>query len=119
MLIFLFNFLSTGIALASDLRLKRFPEEKTFLKRVKQLNRRDEMPQMNSNPFSIALSMISNTISISIDEVSNRVANAVAASAARMMFNSLKNPESLRTSQIGKELGFDGRARAEYQDNIR
>lgn len=79
------------------------------------------MPQMNSSPLSLGLSMISNTISLSIDEISNRIASAISGSILKLLMNDpVRSLEDLSRSRVGIELGLDGRTRAEYRSgNIR
>lgn len=79
------------------------------------------MPQMNSSPLSVGLSMISNTISLSIDEISNRIASLISGSILKLLMNDpVRSLEDLSRSRVGIELGLDGRTRAEYRSsNIR
>ncbi|PWY98318.1 hypothetical protein BCV70DRAFT_213051 [Testicularia cyperi] len=109
------------LALATDLRLVRFPEDKPFWKRVQELNAKGDQPQLSILPRSV-----SNTVALLLEEAGNQAAKA----AVRMMIATASDPNGIAAAfddpQLAERIRMNngagwgngnrsyGRARAEY-----
>ncbi|EPQ29850.1 uncharacterized protein PFL1_02523 [Pseudozyma flocculosa PF-1] len=106
------------LAVAADLRLVRFPEDKPFWKKVQDMNRKGDEPQLSILPRSVA-----STLSVLADDVAHKAAKA----ALRMIIASSMDPSGIAhafedgklAEQIRNHNGSgwgskQGRARAEY-----
>ena len=101
------------LSLATDLRLVRFPEEKPFWKKVKELNKKGDEPQLSLVPRSFSA-----TLSVLAEEVAQKAARA----ALRMMVATAADPSGIAQAFDDRDLAerlrastaSRGRARAEY-----
>ena len=106
------------LALATDLRLVRFPEDKPFWKKVQELNAKGDQPQLSLLPRAV-----SNTVAMMLEEAGERAARA----AVRMMIATAADPSGIAAAfddpQLAQKLRVNnglgagntrGRARAEY-----
>lgn len=106
------------LALATDLRLVRFPEDKPFWKKVQELNAKGDQPQLSLLPRAV-----SNTVAMMLQEAGERAARA----AVRMMIATAADPSGIAAAfddpQLAEKLRANnglgagrsrGRARAEY-----
>lgn len=106
------------LALATDLRLVRFPEDKPFWKKVQEMNAKGDQPQLSLLPRSV-----SNTIALMMHEAGEKAARA----AVRMMIATAADPSGIAAAfddpQLAEKLRANnglgagntrGRARAEY-----
>ena len=106
------------LALATDLRLVRFPEEKPFWKKVQELNAKGDQPQLSLLPRAVT-----NTVATMLEEAGERAARA----AVRMMIATAADPSGIAAAfddpQLAEKLRANnglgagntrGRARAEY-----
>ncbi|CDW94038.1 hypothetical protein [Sporisorium scitamineum] len=106
------------LALSTDLRLVRFPEEKPFWKKVQELNAKGDQPQLSLLPRALT-----NTVAMMLEEAGERAARA----AVRMMIATAADPSGIAAAfddpQLAEKLRANnglgagntrGRARAEY-----
>ncbi|SPO27713.1 related to Signal peptide peptidase [Ustilago trichophora] len=106
------------LALATDLRLVRFPEDKPFWKRVQEMNAKGDQPQLSLLPRAVT-----NTVAMMLEEAGERAARA----AVRMMIATAADPSGIAAAfddpQLAEKLRANnglgagntrGRARAEY-----
>lgn len=106
------------LALATDLRLVRFPEDKPFWKKVQELNAKGDEPQLSLLPRAV-----SNTVAMMLQEAGERAAKA----AVRMLIATAADPSGVAAAfddpQLAEKLRAShglgagnsrGRARAEY-----
>ncbi|TKY84631.1 hypothetical protein EX895_006533 [Sporisorium graminicola] len=106
------------LALSTDLRLVRFPEEKPFWKKVQELNAKGDLPQLFLLPRAVT-----STVAMMMEEAGERAARA----AVRLMIATAADPsgvaaafddpqlaQKLRTSNGLGAGNTRGRARAEY-----
>ncbi|SOV02382.1 related to Signal peptide peptidase [Ustilago sp. UG-2017a] len=106
------------LALATDLRVVRFPEDKPFWKKVQGMNAKGDEPQLSLLPRSV-----SNTIALMMHEAGEKAARA----AVRMMIATAADPSGIAAAfddpQLAEKLRANnglgagntrGRARAEY-----
>lgn len=106
------------LALATDLRLVRFPEDKPFWKKVQEMNAKGDQPQLSLLPR-----VVGNTLSMMAEEAGERAARA----AVRMMIATAADPSGIAAAfddpQLAQKLRANnglgagrgqGRARAEY-----
>lgn len=105
------------LALATDLRLVRFPEDKPFWKKVQEMNAKGDQPQLSLLPRAVT-----NTVAMMLEEAGERAARA----AVRMMIATAADPSGIAAAfddpQLAEKLrannglgaGTRGRAKAEY-----
>ncbi|CBQ73966.1 related to Signal peptide peptidase [Sporisorium reilianum SRZ2] len=106
------------LALSTDLRLVRFPEDKPFWKKVQELNAKGDQPQLSLLPRAVT-----NTVAMMLEEAGERAARA----AVRMMIATAADPSGIAAAfddpQLAQKLRANnglgagntrGRARAEY-----
>ncbi|EST09578.1 Peptidase S49 [Kalmanozyma brasiliensis GHG001] len=106
------------LALATDLRLVRFPEDKPFWKKVQELNAKGDQPQLSLLPTAV-----SNTVALMLQEAGEKAARA----AVRMMIATAADPSGIAAAfddpQLAQKLRNNnglgagntrGRTRAEY-----
>ncbi|SNX86015.1 related to Signal peptide peptidase [Melanopsichium pennsylvanicum] len=106
------------LALATDLRLVRFPEDKPFWKKVQEMNAKGDQPQLSLLPRAVT-----NTFALMLNEAGERAARA----AVRMMIATAADPSGIAAAfddpQLAERLraknglgagNTTGRARAEY-----
>ncbi len=106
------------LALATDLRLVRFPEDKPFWKKVQEVNAKGDQPQLSLLPRAVT-----NTVALMLEEAGQKAARA----AVRMMIATAADPSGIAAAfddpQLAEKLRANnglgagntrGRARAEY-----
>ncbi|GAK65522.1 protease IV sppA [Moesziomyces antarcticus] len=106
------------LALATDLRLVRFPEDKPFWKKVQEVNAKGDQPQLSLLPRAVT-----NTVALMLEEAGQKAARA----AVRMMIATAADPSGIAAAfddpQLAQKLRANnglgggntrGRARAEY-----
>ncbi|KAN0060097.1 hypothetical protein ACQY0O_008070 [Thecaphora frezii] len=109
-----------SLAVAADLRLVRFPEEKPFWKRVQEVNRKGDEPQLALLPRSVAgaLSVLADDVAQKAAQAALRmlIATSVDPSGIAAAFEDSRLAEQIRNQNgagWGSSRGY-GRARAEY-----
>lgn len=106
------------LALATDLRLVRFPEEKPFWKKVQEMNAKGDQPQLSLLPRAVT-----STLGLMMEEAGERAARA----AVRWMIATAADPSGIAAAfddpmlaqklRANNGLGAGstaGRAKAEY-----